>query len=187
MTDTAALRQLDVIVASQAHEPPIPALESIEAAVKGGTGLFVRRCLGSCSPGVPVVANLLGLATAEPLGATDEPVECVVVGEHPILGRLSGQTSFTFMHRPAGAWGTLPPGVGVSLIRIKTKERLHSMPGRRGDPTKINGDLVYVSARGKGRVVHCNFWAETPPEIQKATDDRFTILSVKWLAGRPVK
>jgi hypothetical protein len=188
--DTAALHTLDVIVVSSAHTPLVPAMESIEQVVKDGTPLFVRRCFGNCKPvaQLPVAWRLRGLAKqADNVGAVGSPTEWVVVGPHPILGSLT-PTSLAqpIKRRVAGDWGTLQPG-SIPLIRLAHPELLkRKAPDGTRPPTDTAGDVVYISGLGKGRIVSCNFWAETPPEIQEATHNRFTARAVKWLADRPL-
>jgi hypothetical protein len=194
--NTAAVRRLDVIVASFVHTPPQRALESIDAAVHDGTGLFVRRCLGNHPPQnmTPQAIRLRGLATQAPESTMrGKPNEWVIVSGHPILGSLT-PTSLKqpIVRRATGVWGTLPPDA-VPLIRLRHVESL--IPTGNGPTTRpaltandTTGDIVYLSHWGKGRIVSANFnLPETPAEIQQATDNRFTALSVKWLASRPVE
>jgi hypothetical protein len=195
VTDTAALRKLDAIVVSFAHTPAQGALESVDAAVQGGTGLFVRRCFGNhgAQGATPVALRLHGLAAAgRVMNMRGKPNEWVILRGHPILGSLTP----TSLERPivleaTGAWGTLVPDA-VPLIRVRRLESLiPDDPG--GDkspvtPKETTGDVVYLTHLGKGRIVNANFnLPETPEEIQQATGGRFTALAVRWAAGRPVE
>lgn len=204
VTDTAALQTLDAIVATGVHEPPQQALISIDAAVRGGTGLYIRRCLGGhgAQGDTPVAIRLRGLATKMPEGTVRAPKdlqELVVLTGHPILGTLT-PTSLKkpMMRHVAGVWGTLPPGA-TPLIRLKDvrslapedKSATDGAPSSAARATFTSkdtaGDVVWLSQLGKGRVVNANFDMRTWPEIQQATDNRFTARVVKWLAGRPVE
>jgi RNA polymerase sigma factor (sigma-70 family) len=187
--DTAALKGLDVIIGSMVHEPQVAALESIDRAVSDGTGLFVRRCLGSCKPGMsnPSARRLTGLATTTRFAQSSGPVECMVVGAHPILGSLSGRTQASFTERLAGTWGTLPPNA-VPLIRMKSTAALIAPTGAPPEAhNSTTGDVLFLSSLGKGRIIDCTFWGPTPQPLLDATDGRFSVLAVKWLAKREVK
>lgn len=194
--DTAALRQLDVIVTSFVHTPPQRALESVAAAVQNGTGLFIRRCFGNHEPQIKTAVSmrLRGFATNAPeMNMRGKPNEWVVLERHPILGSLTPESK-PIVQRATGVWGTLVPGA-VPLIRLRHVECLiPTAVDEDGVPTPgvitpqdTTGDIVYLHQVGKGRVVCCNFLAQTPAELQEATNNRFTALSVKWLAGRPVE
>jgi RNA polymerase sigma factor (sigma-70 family) len=187
-TDTAAMQKLDVIVASAAHEIPVAALQSIEAAVREGTGLYIRGCLGGCSPGMThTSAVAIRGFTAGVTAQNPSPQECLVVASHPVLGSLSSQVGASFAISPAGSWGPLQAG-GVSLLRLKSRNALMTKDGKPlPNGTPMAGDMLYVSTLGKGRIVGFNFAGATPEPLQHATGSRFVGRVVQWAAHRPVE
>lgn len=185
VTSVEALRRLDVIVFNHVADVPPEALDAIEAAVKAGTGLYVRQHMGTGEPGfTPQVKRMLLLAEGQ-YGWNPRPVECEIVGEHPILGSLSGRLDRVINLYANGPYGILAPGA-TPLIRVKTMTDI-SPVGR--DTERDRTDFVhcplYVGEYGKGRVVVCSFAAfgATPQILQNATQKQFTANCVRW-AGR---
>jgi hypothetical protein len=191
VTDTTALRRLNVIVASSAHETSEAALQSIAAAVTDGTGLYIRGCLGGCTPGPssPTATSLRGYAGEWTSGNFPDGADCVVLASHPILGDLSARVGQSLHLEAGGGMGRLRPGAaGAPLIRVK------SMAGYRIadwepkiDTSTLPGDLLYTSSLGKGRIVGLSVGGPTPVPLQQATGNRFVIRVCRWLAGREVE
>jgi hypothetical protein len=183
------LHRFDVIVASMCHDVPPAALESIESAVKDGTGLHIRQCLGGRVPGLtnPLVLRLRGFSRGVP-GFSTGTLECTVVGEHSILGSLSGKRDVSLTVWSACSYGELIHDVSKPLLMLKSTGTL---PGGEGKPlpdwVKTDGNVLYTSALGRGRIVSSSFGGTTPPNLQDATGGRFTSRAIHWLANREVE
>lgn len=52
---------------------------------------------------------------------------------------------------------------------------------------KSAGDVLYLHTLGKGRVVDFNCSTVTPDGLQQATNNRFVVRAVQWLAHRAVE
>jgi len=185
VTDVAALRQLDVIVANCVNNVPDAALKAIETVVGEGKGLFIRCVMGDFEPGfTPQVARLHGLSDGA-YAFNKEPVEADVVGEHAILGTLSGKTETIMLVRANGGFGAFTPNV-VPLIRLRDGQPIH--PSTQ-TPQEWAFYPLYVSSLGKGRIVVCSMagFADTPEELQSATGGRFVPRALAWAARRDVK
>jgi RNA polymerase sigma factor (sigma-70 family) len=189
VTDADALRGLDVIVGSEVHGAPENALRSIAQAVQNGTGLVTRTCLGGCRPGPgdPSLARMRGLSTLQS-GIVPGPTDCVVVADHPLLGTLSPRTAGTLKLHPVGGFGSLAPGSnGAALIRVKSTAEMRNSLGKLVEGREsIEGNVLYVSSAGKGRIVACNISGNTPDVLQQATGNRFTARTILWAANRPL-
>lgn len=185
VTDPSALRQLDVIVANAVNNVPDAALTALETVVGEGKGLFIRCVLGDFEPGfTPQVCRLHGLSDGA-YAWNREPVEAEVVASHPILGTLSGRTGSTLRVRANGGFGAFAPNA-LPLIRL-----------RDGQPVQPSTDTpqewpfypLYVSTLGKGRIVVCSIagHADTPHELQAATDGQFVVRAITWAARKDLK
>jgi len=185
VTNVTALRQLDVIVANCVNNVPDPALTALETVVGEGKGLFIRCVMGDFEPGFTAqVSRLHGLSDGA-YAWNKEPVEALVVGEHPILGTLSGKKETMMRVRANGGFGAFVPNA-VPLIRLRDGQVVH--PSTEA-PEEWPFYPLYVSSLGKGRIVVCSMagFAETPDELQAATGGRFVPRAIAWAAGRDVK
>ncbi len=185
VTDPRALRQVDVIVANAINNATDPALAALETVVGEGKGLLVRCVLGDFEPGfTPVVSRLHGLSDGA-YAWNKDAVQAEIVGQHPILGRLSGKTGTTIMVRANGGFGALTPG-SVPLIQLRNDQPVRATTDA---PLEWPFYPLYTSALGKGRIVVCSIagHADTPDELQAATDGRFVLRAIAWAAKREVK
>ncbi len=181
--DPEALKKLDVIVAPRIWALPDEARVAIEAAVKNGTGLLARNGLGCMSPGGgPEVSRLNGFAESQ-FGYNAHPMECEVIGSHPILGKLSGKLGQSIQITPNGTWGE-PNAQTTPLIEVKDMKAFRTFfhYGNIQSPFYP----LYVSQLGKGRIVGCEFpaWSMMPKDLMSATDQEFNIRAVLWLAHK---
>lgn len=190
VTDAAALRQMDVIVASTICFPQPGALDAIESAVQNGTGLVIRQCLGGDGNGYakPVVRRLRGVSEAEPDALlARHPSATRVLVQHELLGALS--TKAAFRSYAYGAYGKLADGM-TPLLQVDnpdgtvfelSKQPLQPHEGYGVYPLSI-GQL------GKGRIVSCAYAGDAVPvELTAATGGNFGVRLVRWAAGRPVE
>lgn len=180
--DLDELRKLDVILTNYNANMRDDVLLAIESAVNGGVGLIWQGA-GSITPGyTPVVKRLAGMSDAE-YGWNPGDVDCQVVGDHPLLGSLAGQTHKNIRLMPNGACGVLN---GVPLLCVSNTDEILS--GR-----KLGGEKnlypLYISQLGKGRIVGIAFahYVGVPGQLQKAHNGRFYIHCVQWAAGRPLQ
>ena len=181
--------KMDVIVAASVHYAPVDAMDSIEKAVRSGTGLVVRQCLGGDDNGYarPVVRHLRGMNNAEPDALNSAgPSEALVVGSHPLLGTLSGQLDAPVFVQTYSGYGDLLEGM-TPLLKLKSIEKA-VYNGDRSPVKEHPGYAIYplvVGQLGKGRLVSASFPAErVPDELKKATKGLFMIHAVRWAAGR---
>jgi hypothetical protein len=182
--DVEGLKALDVIVAPRIWFLSDEARTSIEAAVTNGTGLLIRDGLGCMGPGSgPEVSRLNGFVDSG-FGYNAHPMDCQVIADHPILGKLTMQTGETVSITPNGTWGTLGEHT-VPLIKVKDMDAFREFFSR-GDDTTSTFYPLYVSQLGKGRIVGCQFpaWSAMPTALASATDSEFNLRCVLWLAHR---
>jgi hypothetical protein len=191
VTDVAALRKFDVIVACRVCFPISEALPAIESAVRGGTGLMVRQCLGGDNDGYRLesVRTLRLFRDAEPdaLVPSSAPSgEAVVLARHPLLGTLGEKVGQSVkIEQTYGAYGTLLETAtpllrlnGVAAIQYHQRGAVIERPGYAAYP-------LVVGTLGKGRVVSASFNdGIVPPALNQATRGRFSIWAVRWAAGR---
>jgi hypothetical protein len=100
---------------------------------------------------------------------------CEIVAEHPILGGLSGKIGTQLDMFPNGMCGKY---TGTPLIEVSHPELSGQIPaGQTFAP-------LFIGVRGKGKIVNCAFQGSkpTPPELDRAGKDPFTVRAVKWLA-----
>jgi hypothetical protein len=184
VTDVAAMRQLDVIVANCVNNVPDDALTALETVVGEGKGLFIRCVMGDFEPGfTPQVARLHGLSDGA-YAWNASPVEAQVVGTHPILGTLSGKTGATMLVKANGGFGAFTPNA-VPLIRLRDGQPVRAMTDA---PEEWPFYPLYVSSLGKGRIVVCSMagMTETPQELLAATEGKFVVRAITWAARRPL-
>jgi hypothetical protein len=182
-SDVEALKALDVIVAPRIWDLADEARTSIEAAVTNGTGLLIRDGLGSWEPGSgPDVSRLSGFDESH-FGYNAHPMDCQVIADHPILGKLTVQTGESISITPNGTWGKLATAT-VPLIKVKDMDAFRKFGGSNSETWAFYP--LYISQLGKGRIVGCQFpaWSPTPTALTSATDGEFNLRCVLWLAHR---
>jgi RNA polymerase sigma factor (sigma-70 family) len=193
VTDAAAMaRELDVILICAVCEPPQPALDAIESAVRGGTGLVVRQCLGGHSDGLggyahPQVRLLRGMHDADPNMVTGKSGELTVevTAAHPLLGAL-GRPGTKLAMTIYGGYGTLEKG-STALIELRDIKTLHHLYDHTTVELKPGWSFVPLGIMqlDKGRIVSCNFPVSSlPRELDRATNGKFTVNALKWAAHR---
>ena len=137
VANTDALRrEVDVILVSAVCEPRDKALSAIEQAVRGGTGLVVRQCLGGHSERLggyahPQVLLLRGMHEADPqmIMGRSADVTAEVVAAHPLLGRLSGQSGSKVAMTVYGGYGTFA-AQSTGLLEIRNLDPLRHIPDK---------------------------------------------------------
>jgi RNA polymerase sigma factor (sigma-70 family) len=190
VTDAAALRGLDAIFIFRGHVVPPAAIDAIDSAVRGGSGLVVWEGLGTVEPGyTPQVLALLGLRDGS-YALEDDGLTCEVAqvsGKHPILGTLDAGTPL--LMRPNGPVGHLAAdSASQSLLRFGGDFRLHDRFGvTMTKPAGVDVAPIYVSRCGAGRVVVFAFsaYADTPDELMTISQRRFSARAVRWACNRP--
>jgi RNA polymerase sigma factor (sigma-70 family) len=188
VTDPAALRTLDVIIACHVCLPLDEALAAIDSTVRGGTGLLIRQCLGGDNNGYarPVVRDLKGLAEADPdaVRATGFGT-AEIIAPHPLLGTLSSRMGQKVAVKAFGAYGVCA-ATTTPLLHVKT---LDSVVFDSLGPIKPHDGFgvfpLTVGQHEKGRIVGCAF-SEVPTELETATNGKFSIRAIRWAAGRPL-
>jgi hypothetical protein len=181
-TSAEALGKLDVIVAPRIWMLRDDARQAIESAVTNGTGLLIRDGLGCMEPGHgPDVSRLSGFAESQ-FGYNAHPMDCEVIGEHPILGKLSGKIGTIIKITPNGTRGE-PAANFTPLIRVKDMDAFRNFAGGSSQWTFYP---LYTATLGKGRIVGCQFpaWERVPKDLATAADNEFNLNAVIWLAGR---
>jgi DNA-binding Lrp family transcriptional regulator len=192
VTDVSALNRLQVLIASEIHHPPDEALEAIEQAVRGGMGLVVRQCLGGDDSGYAkrMVRNLRLFSEAEPDVVRATGIgQAIVVGEHPLLGTLSGQSNMTIDVATFGAGYGRLLNTAAPLLRMKDLSAVTY--DKLGPITEKPGYGIYPLAAGQlgaGRIVSCSFESNGPPlELENAVGGAFHLRAVLWAAGQPLE
>jgi hypothetical protein len=185
-TKVSDLRKLNVLVATSAANVPDNVLRAIDESVHQGMGLLQRQ-LGYLTPGYnnhTLVNELCGYDVGT-FGWNAKPVECEVVGNHPLLGDLAGQTGKTISLIPNGTVGTLK---GIPLLRVKNMADISLV---NVDHRVATGEYLYplyISQLGQGRIVGVGFTQgqDVPADLDAAHNHRFYIHCVEWLAGKPL-
>jgi hypothetical protein len=178
------LQKLDVLVAMSAANVPDNVLSAIDQSVRQGMGLLQRQ-LGYLTPGyTPRVNALCGFADGT-FGWNAGPVECEVVGNHPLLGSLAGKIGTTISLTPNGTVGMLK---GIPLLRVKMMSQIFLVNADHPVGTGEYLYPLYISQLGRGRIVGIGFTQgrEVPEELEAAHHGRFYIHCVQWLAGKPL-
>jgi hypothetical protein len=173
-----------VLVAQAAHNVPWEVQQAVLEAVHSGVG-FLNRGFMTVTPGyTPLYGSLSGMDEVYYAWSRNYArLKCEIVGDHPLLGDLAGQTGKTMMIELAG-----PVGVarGIPLIRVSD---MQNVIGRRGTKAE-SGQYMYpllLSEYGHGRTMVFAFaHYEVPMVLDKANHGRFYIHCVQWLAGKPL-
>jgi RNA polymerase sigma factor (sigma-70 family) len=189
--DPLALQGVDVIVANQANVGG-KVFEAIERAVENGTGLVMRQ---ACPPDFifdQQVLRICGLVQGQYAYKPYEELRAQVVGEHPLLGRLSGKKSIVLL-KPNGPYGVLAKGA-QPLLRLVQDEHVKLEPvgpqmATYADRADVTFDPLYVYTIGKGRVVMCAFAGFKPIslELDAANGGKFMIRAARWAANKPLE
>jgi hypothetical protein len=183
-TNPDDMRKLDVLSATAAANLREDVIKAISQRVREGMG-FLQRQPGYIVPGYNAETNdLCGFADGV-FGFSLNPVECEIVGNHPLLGDLSGQTNKTITLIPNGTVGQLK---GIPLLRVKQMKQVMLVAA---DHTVSTGEYLYplyISQLGKGRIVGVGFTQgkDVPEALDAANQGRFYIHCVEWLAGKPL-
>ena len=185
--DAAELGTLNVLVAAQVWAATPEMLAAANQAVNNGLGLLIRQAFGDWRPGfTPDVLRLHGLKDGGYARTTpwNKPIPAEIIGEHPILGTLSGKQSTELADvLPTGAYGILTDDA-MPLMRLKYPERI--LPARvlQSQPD-VSFYTLYTARLGKGRIICCNFDVANQPakDLQSAAGGAFTLHCVEWLAA----
>ncbi len=179
------LRKLDVLVATAAADVPFEVLSAVDQSVRQGMGL-VQRQFGYLTPGyTPQVGELCGFPVGT-FGWNPQSVDCEVVGNHPLLGDLSGQIGKMVSIMPNGTVGKLS---GIPLIRVKDMKQIRLVAAYHPIGTGEYLYPLYISQLGRGKIVGIGFAqnAATPEILESAHHGKFYLHCVEWLAGRPLQ
>jgi RNA polymerase sigma factor (sigma-70 family) len=178
------LKKLNVIVSQAAHNVPWDVQQAMLQAVHDGVG-FLNRGFMTVTPGyTPLYASLSGVDNVV-YGWSDgyHKLKCEIVGNHPLLGDLAGQTGKTMLIELAGPIGVAR---GIPLIRVDDMQDVTAHRGIKPGP----GQSMYpflLSQYGQGRTMVFAFaHYSVPAQLDKANHGRFYIHCVQWLAGRPL-
>ncbi len=182
--DADELKKLDVVFAHMIFNMKSEMSVALMRAVQDGLG-YVQQSGGAVNPGYSAENTALaGMSEAE-YGWNPHEVDCQVVGEHPLLGALSGDKNAIISLKPNGHFGMLTKS-GIPLLRVTERKNVYVPRGRR-----VNADFypLYVSQLGKGRIVGIGFahYEPTPDDLEFATKDQFFIRCIQWAAGRELK
>lgn len=176
------LQDLDVIITFMASAMKAEVLDAIERVASDGVGLIIYSDTGGFSPGrTPQIARLTGMeGSTHAFKMGDPPVACVVVGEHALLGRISGKLDQQMMLVPKGVAGKPLPQTKPLILAVN-REDVDIL--KQWSDGMVFSPL-YVSQIGKGRIVgiHWHFLFKTPIELQRAVDRPFLAHAVHWLA-----
>jgi len=178
------LRKLNVLVATGAADVPDEVLQAIDQSVRQGMGLLQRQ-IGYITPGyTPQIDELCGF-TVGTFGWNPKPIDCEVVGNHPLLGDLSGNIGKTVSIIPNGTVGKLS---GIPLIRVKDMKLISLVAANHTIDTGEYLYPLYISQLGRGKIVGVGFAqnAGVPEILELAHRGRFYIHCVQWLAGQPL-
>ena len=183
-TNLDEMRKLDVLSATSSGNLPENVINSITQRVREGMG-FLERQPGYITPGYNAETNDLCGFTDGVFGWSPNSVECEVVGNHPLLGDLSGLTGKTINLIPNGTVGELK---GIPLLRVKQMHQIMLVASNRTVSTGEYLYPLYISQLGKGRIVGIGFTQgkEVPEALDAANQGRFYIHCVQWLAGKPL-
>ncbi len=169
VTNSDALSKLDVIVAPRIWMLRDDARQAIESAVEKGTGLLIRDGLGCFDPGTgPDVSRLSGF-TDSSFAYNPHPMECEVIGEHPILGKLSGKIGTVLKITPNGTIG-LP---GVNFTPLIRSERTWTRSASLISAAAMIGLSIPCTSRSFGRKAkslasQIPLWERLPKDLQSA-------------------
>jgi RNA polymerase sigma factor (sigma-70 family) len=189
--DVNQLMTLDVIACPRVWDETPEVMSAVEGAVRQGKGLLILAGFAMTSPGPsPQVDRINGLKNGR-YEATQEEVDCEVIADHPLLGKLSRGDVVSI--DPNGECGVLPAGA-VPLIRVK--DPAIAFANGVFLPTTVPANQqnypfypLFISQLGQGTIVNCAFhaWNPVPSDLDNATNGQFLIRCVKWLAHRPLQ
>jgi hypothetical protein len=179
------LQKIDVLVATAAANVPDSVTSAISERVRQGMGLLQRQ-FGYLTPGYNGQTSELNGFGRATFGWSATPVDCEVVGSHPLLGDLSGKVGQTISLVPNGAVGELR---GIPLLRVTDMKRVMIVNADHPVGTGEYLYPLYISQLGRGKIVGIGYTQgkEIPPELEAANHDRFYIHCVQWLAGKPLQ
>ena len=180
------LATLDVIVCPRVWNETPEVMNAIETTVSKGTGLLIGAGFAMQTPGPGGQTDRLN-GVVEGCWAMSNPVEveCDVIADHPLLGKLTKGSKVNL--EPNGECGLLVVGA-IPLIEVSNQDEMRPV----GTAQPIRAGYVayplYISTLGKGKIVNCAFtvWKPPPGDLQDATGGRFMIRCVKWLTNQPL-
>lgn len=185
--DAGQLGTLNVLVAAQVWAATPEMIAATDEAVSNGLGLLIRQAFGDWRPGfTPQVLRLHGLKEGAYARTTpwNKFVPAEIIGEHPILGTLSGKQSTELADvLPTGAYGVLSDGA-MPLVRLKFLERIVPQRLIESHPD-WSFYTLYTARLGRGRIICCNFDVANQPakDLQRAAGGAFTLHCLEWLAA----
>ncbi|MFT3785863.1 MAG: sigma-70 family RNA polymerase sigma factor [Tepidisphaeraceae bacterium] len=194
-SDAEQVAALDVIIASHITRMPASSLDSVDRAVRGGTGLYVRMFIGPGNLGADDrrVAHLNALLAGDELTADqakNPPAEplvgpwysrsgrmaCVAAGSHDLLGNLAG-TKKEFSAAANGVFGRC---LGTALvIAVDNKD----VPVAPNETLPIA--LLRTARYERGSIVVAAFSGSRPlpTELDRADAVPFGVRAVEWLVN----
>ena len=185
-TDRNQISTLDVIVCPRVWNETPEVMNAIESAVSRGAGLLVGAGFAMQTPGPGDRTDRLnGLAQGCWAMSDPQGIECDVIADHPLLGKLGKGSKVTL---PAnGECGLLPPGA-TALIEVTHEEEIAAVGMTRPVPAQYRFYPLFIGSLGKGKILSCAFtvWKPVPSDLQDATGGRFMIRCVKWLTNQPL-
>ena len=189
--EASQLMTLDVIVLPRVWNETPEVMNAIEFAARQGKGILIVAGFAVTSPGSsPQVDRLNGLKEGN-YQASANAVDCEVIADHPLLGKLSKGDSLSI--EANGEFGVLPDDA-VPLIRVKDPAAASATwmvtPTTVLSTNSPEGRFcpLFISHLGKGTIVNCEFpaWSPVPAALDAATNGQFLARCVRWLGNRPL-
>ncbi len=191
---------MDVIVCSRDWNMRPNVMAAILKAVGNGTGLLRHIATG-------LYKNDDDDADVARINCTDEPVpvwnhdpmECRIVNNHPLLAGIEknlpdGKLMIASLNGCQGVVHGMPLIVASDVVDGIADGS--GVANGTGNPSAeqvatmtTNGPVfcpMFISQIGKGRVVACQ-WDSIPKPLADATNGRFYIHCLQWLANRPIQ
>ncbi len=194
-----ALQSLQVIVACRIWNLHNSVLPAVSQAVEDGVGLLDQSAMGVVTPGcyTPEASRLHAMTTPDYFWVPRD-VECIVVGDHPLLANLKAKgikkVTVTHLNGALGRFHGTPliaaPGVPNQFVGNSSANLPDKADASVPDPSMPPVFYpLYVAQLGKGRIVGCQWYG--PQDVSRILNEahggRFYIHCVQWLAGKPLK
>src|ERR1700722_15129967 len=171
VTNIDQMRRLDVLDATANANLRNDVLAIITQRVSEGMGLLERQ-IGYLTPGYNDQTNPLCGFTDGVFGWNANPIECEIVGNHPLLGDLANNPGKTISLIPNGTVGTLK---GIPPLRVKDMKQVTLVAAGHTVGTGEYLYPLYISQLGHGRIVGVGYsqGRDVPPELEAAHHGKF--------------
>jgi hypothetical protein len=187
-TDAANLHGLNVIAACYVDDLPEEMIAPITDAVENhGCGLLIQRSIGSRTPGFGEQTQKLDGLSSEERVSEKGKRQCKIVADHPLVADLKaafpdGQLEVDFIHGAKGEMRGTPLIVALDADQANAKDDELIAEAKKG----VRFTPLYVAELGKGKIValQCHTVGKA---FRTATNNKFHVHCVQWLAGRAIK